>query len=1191
MNKNAHAKERGFALVTTLMLMLLLGVLALGMLSLSSISLRSESQSSAMSEARANARMALMLALGELQKNAGLDTRITASADILNSTAPGEVPQIDNPSVVGVWRSWEGSDHEPTGILSGRPKAPVYSAKRETEASGGRFVSWLVSGAAAAGGIDQVSALASKVATVDSVAMVAGGSVGVGDDRQVHLPLQTLENGGKFAWWVSGENQKAHLPRPYTPKSDDAARWSDSARSHAVADPEVFELESLLTDPTPALRTFTRHTADLFSKQGAIIQPSQSFHDLSATSVGLLTNTATGGWRKDLSLLTEKWDVQPLTDLPFFQLTPSQSNLFTRPVIPAAAIEPTEKHRPKYSLFYHWSDYGPKTDSIFYDAGAVSSWHSLAHFATLYRNPLVTRKASGQLSMSAQTWPYKSAINTFYGLHHTRFFPMMTRYHFVMSHYAIPSTTTPGMFIPCILYTPVFTLWNPYNYELVVNQSIGLRIDWPLPHALRYTIGGVPYEYHSFQWSSTPYTNQTPPRIIANNWQVNYTFPTPITLKPGQTLVLSPRAGALNQMLEFPRGNTNTISSINLDIGLRTSEGLYCRLDQILDPMPQNTTRSNPSLVELPGSTAIKVDAKFDAPRSGGIGLKAQWALGSMNTNTSNAIIAGRYLPAEADALYPPLENLADTTLGESAGNPVPFMSIIFGSRIASRTIMPTKGMVQNNPLIYTTATGNAQDEIFRGRNNKIYPGCTNLINSPWDFSFVKHATGPADPQFPNVDVATNGGFIVTGFTAADGISNSIVSEFPTRPIASLVELTHWHMRGINPVPPFGMNVIGNSDATPLLPPDKVVRTQGNNAANGRDNMQQDDSYCANHVLFDDWFFSSIAPEPTDFGSAGQTMKDNYTDFLMGTDPLVNRSYRPIREDKATTAPQADKTHTDRVAPTDSWRTIGSRLEVEGMFNVNSTSVRAWRALLGHARNQKIPYNTPSGNALSDKTDYAFARTSIAGDKKAGTTTPGTYFAATEFTGYRVLDDPFLDDLAEEIVRQVRQRGPFLSLSEFVNRQLSNKKELAIAGAIQAALNEVAKSSTANPFGTLEQESVPSTGTPPGNHDYLFPEAAVGHNTYGLPGWTRQADVLRPLAPVLSARDDTFTIRAYGDSRRADGTIEAKAWCEATVCRTREYVDPTDAADITTQPVNAANLVFGRRFEVVSFRWLAAEEI
>ena len=109
--------------------------------------------------------------------------------------------------------------------------------------------------------------------------------------------------------------------------------------------------------------------------------------------------------------------------------------------------------------------------------------------------------------------------------------------------------------------------------------------------------------------------------------------------------------------------------------------------------------------------------------------------------------------------------------------------------------------------------------------------------------------------------------------------------------------------------------------------------------------------------------------------------------------------------------------------------------------------------------------------------------------------------------------------------------------------------------------------------------------------EYRFPAAAVGYNAYGLPGWTRQADVLRPLAPILSARDDTFTIRAHGDARDKEGNIVSRAICEAVVRRTRAYVDPRDAADLATAPKSPVNVAFGRRFEIVSFRWLSPSEI
>jgi hypothetical protein len=273
------------------------------------------------------------------------------------------------------------------------------------------------------------------------------------------------------------------------------------------------------------------------------------------------------------------------------------------------------------------------------------------------------------------------------------------------------------------------------------------------------------------------------------------------------------------------------------------------------------------------------------------------------------------------------------------------------------------------------------------------------------------------------------------------------------------------------------------------------------------------------------------------------------------------------------------------------------------MFNVNSTSLKAWRSLLGHARGHRVPYIGPSGNnwkvELSGESDHVLSRFTIAGDTEAGTAgSSGAFPEATEFAGFRTVDEAFLDALAEEVVNQIRQRGPFLSLAEFVNRQLTEEYgDLALAGTIQAALNTLSESNATDPFADIKALSSLATADPPNpknvqyDEEYQFPDAAIGHSAYGLPGWTRQADILRPLAPILSARDDTFTIRAYGDSRDTTGRLRARAWCEAIVRRTRDYFDPADAADLFNAPTQPLNRIFGRRFELVSFRWLSPEEV
>jgi type II secretory pathway pseudopilin PulG len=86
-----RSAKRGFALVVTLSLMILLTILAVGLLSLSSISLRSSNQSAAMGIARAIAKMTMLLALGDLQKQLGPDPRVP-------------LPQIKSPALTRLFQ-------------------------------------------------------------------------------------------------------------------------------------------------------------------------------------------------------------------------------------------------------------------------------------------------------------------------------------------------------------------------------------------------------------------------------------------------------------------------------------------------------------------------------------------------------------------------------------------------------------------------------------------------------------------------------------------------------------------------------------------------------------------------------------------------------------------------------------------------------------------------------------------------------------------------------------------------------------------------------------------------------------------------------------------------------------------------------------------------------------------------------
>ena len=156
----------------------------------------------------------------------------------------------------------------------------------------------------------------------------------------------------------------------------------------------------------------------------------------------------------------------------------------------------------------------------------------------------------------------------------------------------------------------------------------------------------------------------------------------------------------------------------------------------------------------------------------------------------------------------------------------------------------PTKGMLQNSPFAFNSLSLPEKEARYHPANN------------PFEMSYSSMSLN--SDLSPEVG---NSGYIATGFQSGEGLSKLVMSEFPLTPLASLAELQGWNVRGGNPLPPFQHNLIGNSEATPLIEKNSILPTTLlSNAVN--ENLQHDDAYCANHLLFDDWFFSSIAPKP-----------------------------------------------------------------------------------------------------------------------------------------------------------------------------------------------------------------------------------------------------------------------------------------------------------------------------------------
>ena len=142
------SQDHGFALVVTISLSSLLILIVLTMASLTTIETRAANQRAVSEAARANAKMALMIAIGNLQKEMGPDGRISFSASLLD-TDP-DTPEIDgvtHKNYLGVTEAWDTWLTDPKTLPDGSTLS-IQDTYNEQGRSKKLFRRWLVSSSA-----------------------------------------------------------------------------------------------------------------------------------------------------------------------------------------------------------------------------------------------------------------------------------------------------------------------------------------------------------------------------------------------------------------------------------------------------------------------------------------------------------------------------------------------------------------------------------------------------------------------------------------------------------------------------------------------------------------------------------------------------------------------------------------------------------------------------------------------------------------------------------------------------------------------------------------------------------------------------------------------------------------------------------------------------------------------------------
>jgi len=350
---------------------------------------------------------------------------------------------------------------------------------------------------------------------------------------------------------------------------------------------------------------------------------------------------------------------------------------------------------------------------------------------------------------------------------------------------------------------------------------------------------------------------------------------------------------------------------------------------------------------------------------------------------------------------------------------------------------------------------------------------------------------------------------------------------------------------------------IGNSLQSPHIDPDEIFEA-GAGVVSWLDPDEDieglvdyttiDLSYVLNDALWDRYFFSTTAQLTQGELDAGA--------------PLPNPRLQPLAG--ATLADLQQLANPDV-------NTAAANLLVRGAFNVNSTSVDAWKALLAGNHNRFNGSGTPLESPF-----FRFFSNDLSKQDD-----PWVGFSEVGTTAADPTVDTELQLLAEAIVEQVKLRGPFRSLAEFVNRRLEDSA-LGTSGALQSAIDQSGINDEIDQDAVeIDVDAIP----------FAHPDHLTGKTADGIAGSLSQADILTAIGPYLTTRSDTFTITSYGEHSNPMNGDTVRAVLEMTVQRMPEYVDSTVVATVRPDDSGMVNQAFGRRFVVVGTRWLDASSL
>jgi hypothetical protein len=1268
-------------------MMVLLTLVAIAMLSLSTIEQRSSGGGANEADrmARANARMALMMALGELQKAAGPDQRVTATSTLLgdsgNTYTSGTTAVDGKKHWVGVW---DTSSYSPA-----TPDAKT-------------FVRWLVSGDQ-----DQLDTIADAGTAASAADMVifegvdASGNPDPDGPDSVKVPkvevATTSGNTSYYAYWVEDQGVKADLEWNETLASDTSAAELERAqvrRLSASSGPDYGVLggpfASGVTYPLKegGSNTWIDDMAKAFSPadMGLVMGSTADHsawikanrHNMAMKVRGVMADVKKGGLRRDLSLAfemdgdkeivrknpaTNAWDPALFNqqvgefvgsgngDDPSaagYDLLSAPAKPFGLPTyerllwrhynaddsgspfnqsLPVASVFRNERLvmrgpnwwalRDYYNLYKRLSgtggNYAMKARAYYPNRSterwlALSDQHEVHHTGQTWDREYVT---------NGRTDPYGSSTGINAGGYRYAYRPAQAPYAPVcLGHTALIGiqardydATLPKPLSLALTLDPLFYLWNPYNRRITCDQMT-LILGNGVP-------GDVKFKITDGAEAPTVYTKSIY-GLLTNNVtylkgsKIIFLLKGPFTLEPGEVVIASPLPGGA--------ANPTGTGEMALGYSLANDTGvIMTKLDG------QNTIRT--SLNATVDFTFLRTnvtssDGGNDAAHELDVSLtKAGWSLGQILADLHRKV--GDQTQHNLQVLWSGDQGMSRYTnpAGTDASTYVrsELMSNLIdipGGAVPQKVIFGAHGL-----LIKPTSPGGGDtadpsgvnlhpSEIFSRLNPRTWHMQRDMYQASSPNQIYLHATANTDfavRDLMGIDYSGSSRGAFWGLSYQNtGSTHVPMCNIPSSPMMSLADFAHANL-SYNSTDPF--RAVGNSWSCPMISPDQAF---GLVRPSTWDQRAQDFSWLINDALFDRYYFSGIAPDFT-IGTGGYSATGTLKATLDNFYGVTGTSYKDAKANPAV-APHvpAGKTADDIVTeltPTvsngDGYKKMGAYSLIKGAFNVNSTSVKAWEALLRANKDLAVQYAEAGASAAAGGSPFP---------SSGAPNAPGIGGAKPYWSGFSRLTDAQIASLAAGIVDQVKLRGPFMSISDFVNHKMGTvNNATSYTGAIQAALdiesgtggsgiNAVSKAAATN-SAAVDANSIAGTISYPSRY---FPHPgpiSQRRSSEAIPTDITQADILRPLAPRLSARTDTFRVRGYGEVTDADGNVIAKAMCEAVVQRLPEYVDaetdpndnePWDEFDpdaAAADTLNATNKIYGRRFEIQSFRWLDESEV